>query len=333
MVSKEGYGKLPYPMTLLNALLTKGKVIFTRRYVRQVLPTYLMQKKNKKERIRELLMLGNLTHEQIAIQANTNVAYVTKTKSNLIKEGRLPRLINTRQATQVLEPRSVPSPVDYAVDQMQAIMVKKIMPPTNHPGSLTEKQVGILYSLLNEGFEPAKIIENTGLPPALVEIEYERFQRLKGRDMVSFQRQLFPFIESKGFQDHRMPKLKIGELNAQELASILKAFSFFQLKFGTNFAVDNPYYPLPEGWRRILCKRCGHPIGGILIDCRSGFAKSLENLLTSSPTYSKHCMCDDQFRGFIQDLNQLPFMQLKESAENLQCAVELSDNSDSFNTS
>lgn len=290
-----------------------------------------MQKRSKKEQIADLLRSESLTDEQIALQVGTKASYVTKTKSILRKEGRLIKLPHTAQA---MEPRSISPSVDYFTEQMQAIILKKTLKTgSNYPDSLTEKQVELLYTMLNGNTDPVAIIGTTGFSPAQVEIEFERFQRLKGRNMGEFQRQLLPFMESKGFRDPRLTKMKLGELSADELLNVINKFSLFQLKFGTNFAVDNPYYPLPEGWKRILCKKCGGPVAGVLIDSRSDFGKSIEGLLTASPTHSRHCMCDDQYPQFLRNAHLEDLKQVRLSAENIQYAIESSDNSEAFDRS
>ena len=120
---------------------------------------YRMQKRSKQEQMADLLRSGNLTHEQIALQVNTKVAYVTKTKSILKKEG---RLIDAPQTAHVLVPRLTPSPVDYFAEQMHAMMMKRsVKTDANYPNSLTEKQVELLYTLLNGNTDPVAIIGTT----------------------------------------------------------------------------------------------------------------------------------------------------------------------------
>jgi hypothetical protein len=258
-----------------------------------------MQKRSKKEIIAELLMVGNLTQEQIAFQANTKVAYVTKTKSVLIKEGKLPRLVDARQSTKVLLPPSV----YHAMNRIQGEMMRRnVDTNTINPNPLSEENVKTLYLALESGLPPPAIIASTGLSPALVESEYERFLRFKGLDIAGLQQRLYILMTSKGFTDSRLEVLKEGKMSCDDLFSLVESFSNFQSNAGLQLSVDNPSSVLPEGWKRIICIRCGLPFEGLIVKPTELIGKAFQNYFTRSIQYCKRCSCDptsDKFDKYI----------------------------------
>jgi len=243
-------------------------------------------------------MLGNLTQDQIALQANTKVAYVTKTKSVLIKEGKLPRLVDARQSRIVPLPPSV-----YAMNPMQGEMMRRnVDSNTISPNHLSEENLKTLYLSLGSGLLPPTIIATTGMSPALVESEYGRFLRFKGLDITDLQRRLYSLMTSKGFTDSRLEGLKEGKMSCDDLFSLFESFSNFQSNAGLHLSVDNPSSVLPEGWKRIICIRCGLPFEGLIVKPTELIGKAFQNYFTASIQYCKRCSCDptsDEFDKYI----------------------------------
>lgn len=269
-------------------------------------------------------MLGNLTQEQIALQNNTSVGYVTKTKSGLIKECKLPRLAGARQSAK----GPVPAPVEYALDKMQEkILTRNVDANKTSLNSLSEENRKFLYFMFGAGNHPNVIIASTGLPSELVEIEYQRFLRFKDQDISKLQQALCGLMVSQNFQDKRLEELSKGQLSFDELFSLIGSFSLFRFKMGVQVSVDNRFMPLPEGWKRMICSRCGLPIEGVVIKPTELLGKAFQNILGDSPEYSRRCACDATLAGLAEYIIRIKLE--KEDAERVQQAINSIQNSSS----
>ena len=96
---------------------------------------------------------------------------------------------------------------------------------------------------------------------------------------------------SQDFKDERLDELKTGQMSSDGLVSLIVSFSFFQAKRGVQLSVDNRFLPLPEGWKWMICSRCGVPIEGLIIKPTELLGKAFQNFLTASPEYSRKCSC------------------------------------------
>lgn len=210
---------------------------------------------------------------------------------------------------------SVPPSARHIIDRMQEKMIRGNVDANNvNHSSLSEEKMKSLYLSFVSGFLPSAIIAATGLSSALVEIEYERFLRFKGRDISSFQQQLFLLMTSKGFIDQRLTELRKGELPINELVSLTEVFSKFQFEAGIKRSVEDRFSPLPEGWKRVLCLRCGLPVEGAIIKPTEEMGKAFEYLLTSS-RYARKCSCENTVNTLIGNLCQIENRRGKELAE------------------
>lgn len=286
--------------------------------------TYFMQKKNKKEIIAELLVSGTFSPEQIALKAGTSVEYVTKTKSILKKAGRLPNPIDTRPSSEA----SVPPAVEHTLDQVAEKMRTRNVDSRNVDiQTLSSESRKMLYFQFVSGFHPTAIIATTGLPSEIVESEYKTFLRLKGQDLSHMQRNLFNIMVEQDFKDESLEELKKGQMSLGGLLRLIVSFSVFQFRNGVQQSVDNRFLPLPDGWKRMICSRCGIPIEGLVIKPTELLGQGFENFLTAYPGYSRKCGCYTSLQDLAEYLGTIK--RDKEDAEKLQRALNSTENSDS----
>lgn len=286
--------------------------------------TYHMQKKSKKEIIAELLISGTFSPEQIALKAGTSVEYVTKTKSILKKAGRLPNPIDTRPPSEV----SVPPAVEHTLDQVAEKMRTRHVDLRNvdiHTLSVESRKQ--LYFQFASGFPPTAIIATNGLPSEIVETEYKTFLRLKGQDLSQMQRNLCGMMVIQGFKDESLEELKRGQMSPDGLLRLILLFSFFQFRNGVRKSVDNRYVSLPEGWKRMICSRCGVPIEGLVIKPTELLGKAFENFLTAYPEYSRECKCYTSLGELAEYIGAIK--REKEEAERIQRALNSPESSSS----
>ena len=234
----------------------------------------------------------------------------------------MPKPADARPSSEAL----VPASVEHTLDRMEENMNKRNLDSNNVDiNTLTTESRKKLYLQFGSGFPPTAIIATNGLPSQIVETEYKTFLRLKGQDISELQRKLFNLMVSLDFKDERLEALKKGEMSSDDLLRLIRSFSLFYLKLGVQQSVENRFVPLPEGWKRMICSRCGVPLEGLIIKPTELLGKAFENFLTASPEYSRRCSC----YGSIQELAEyvVTIKLEKENAERIQRALNSTEDS------
>jgi hypothetical protein len=278
-------------------------------------PTYPLTRetKNKKERIWELVSSGMHQPSQIASKVGTSVEYVYKETSRLKKAKRGGGLVIDSSIMQQAKRKDdisivVPGQNSGKLEENNNNLARLTNITTikrdkgyfknyyngNNNGNkyldipaLNPEELKIMYTQFSDGRTPIEVIASFGYHPDTVEIEYQRFLRLRDRDPDALLKRFVDYchtsVKSTGELKLLIDKYHtVGYLTNDEILQLLKSkfmHELSQLTFDTEMA-------LPEGTVRLECSRCKGPVRDVIIDANSDRGKKIIQHL-------KNVLCDN----------------------------------------
>ena len=281
-------------------------------------PTYPLTRetKNKKERIWELVSSGMHQPNQIASIVGTSVEYVYKETSRLKKAKRGGGLVINSSIMQQAKRKDdisivVPGRESGNLEENNNYLARLTNVTTikrdkgyfknyhngNNNGiqyldipALNPEELKIMYTQFSDGRTPIEVIASFGYHPDTVEIEYQRFLRLRDRDPDALLKRLVDYCHTSVKPTEELKLLidryhTVGYLTNDEILQLLKSkfmHELSQLTFDTEMA-------LPEGTVRLECSRCKGPVRDVIIDANSDRGKKviqhLKNVLCDNCVY------------------------------------------------
>jgi len=281
-------------------------------------PTYPLTRetKNKKERIWELVSSGMHQPNQIASIVGTSVEYVYKETSRLKKAKRGGGLVINSSIMQQAKRKDdisivVPGRESGNLDENNNYLARLTNVTTikrdkgyfknyhngNNNGNqyldipaLKQEELKMMYTQFSAGKTPIEVIASLGYHPDTVEIEYQRFLRLRDRDPDALLKRLVDYCHTSVKPTEELKLLidryhTVGYLTNDEILQLLNLkymHELSQLTFDTEMA-------LPEGTVRLECSRCKGPVRDVIIDANSDRGKRviqhLKNVLCDNCVY------------------------------------------------
>jgi len=278
-------------------------------------PTYPLTRetKNKKERIWELVSSGMHQPNQIASMVGTSVEYVYKETSRLKKAKRGGGLVINSSIMQQAKRKDdisivVPGRESGNLEENNNYLARLTNVTTikrdkgyfknylngNKNGNqnldipaLSPEDLKIMYTQFSDGKTPIEVIASFGYHPDTVEIEYQRFLRLRDRDPDALLKRFVDYCHTSVKPTGELKLLidryhTVGYLTNDEILELMKSKfmnELSQLTFNTGMA-------LPEGTVRLECSRCKGPVRDIIVDANSDRGKKVIQHL-------KNVLCDD----------------------------------------
>lgn len=275
-------------------------------------PTYPLTRetKNKKERIWELVSSGKHQPNQIASIVGTSVEYVYKETSRLKKAKRGGGLVINSSIMQQAKRKDdisivVPGRESGNLEDNNNYLARLTNETTikrdkgyfknyrngNNNGNqyldipaLKPEELKMMYTQFNAGKTPIEVIANLGYHPDTVEVEYDRFLRLRDRDPDALLKRLVDYCHTSVKPTGELKLLidryhTVGYLTNDEILQLLNMkymHELSQLTFDTKMA-------LPEGIVRIECSRCKGPVRDVIIDANSDRGKIVIQHLKNVP--------------------------------------------------
>jgi hypothetical protein len=235
-------------------------------------PIYAEEKpNNKKEQIIALLSQGKFSVKDIARIVHT-------TEANVYKEKSKARGLFIRRKTRSDEMVMVAGESDSfaALPSQRLRSVSNNHYPYLNVPDLDADGVKKLYSEFNAGKKPAEIIANNGFHPEVVEKEYQRFLKMKERDIDVFQNKIISDIIKRPSRNTKdlLNKYKTkGFLTESELSKliVIKLREDYEKEIDS-WRFDKTAY-LPRGWSRIRCKVCNEAELEVILNSYSGIGK------------------------------------------------------------
>ena len=281
-------------------------------------PTYPLTRetKNKKERIWELVSSGMHQPNQIASIVGTSVEYVYKETSRLKKAKRGGGLVINSSIMQQAKRKDdisivVPGRESGNLEENNNYLARLTNVTTikrdkgyfknyhngNNNGNqyldiptLKQEELKMMYTQFSAGKTPIEVIASLGYHPDTVEIEYQRFLRLRDRDPDALLKRLVDYCHTSVKPTEELKLLidryhTVGYLTNDEILQLLNLkymHELSQLTFDTKMA-------LPEGTVRLECSRCKGPVRDVIIDANSDRGKKviqhLKNVLCDNCVY------------------------------------------------
>ena len=281
-------------------------------------PTYPLTRetKNKKERIWELVSSGMHQPNQIASIVGTSVEYVYKETSRLKKAKRGGGLVINSSIMQQAKRKDdisivVPGRESGNLEENNNYLARLTNVTTikrdrgyfknyhngNNNGNqyldiptLKQEELKMMYTQFSAGKTPIEVIASLGYHPDTVEIEYQRFLRLRDRDPDALLKRLVDYCHTSVKPTEELKLLIdryhiMGYLTNDEILQLLNLkymHELSRLTFDTGMA-------LPEGTVRLECSRCKGPVRDVIIDANSDRGKKviqhLKNVLCDNCVY------------------------------------------------
>ena len=281
-------------------------------------PTYPLTRetKNKKERIWELVSSGMHQPSQIASMVGTSLEYVYKETSRLKKAKRGGGLVINSSIMQQAKRKDdisivVPGRESGNLEENNNYLARLTNVTTikrdkgyfknyhngNNNGNqyldipaLKQEELKMMYTQFSAGKTPIEVIASLGYHPDTVEIEYQRFLRLRDRDPDALLKRLVDYCHTSVKPTEELKLLIdryhiMGYLTNDEILQLLNLkymHELSQLTFDTKMA-------LPEGTVRLECSRCKGPVRDVIIDANSDRGKKviqhLKNVLCDNCVY------------------------------------------------
>ena len=281
-------------------------------------PTYPLTRetKNKKERIWELVSSGMHQPNQIASIVGTSVEYVYKETSRLKKAKRGGGLVINSSIMQQAKRKDdisivVPGRESGNLEENNNYLARLTNVTTikrdkgyfknyhngNNNGNeyldipaLKPEELKMMYTQFSAGKTPIEVIASLGYHPDTVEIEYQRFLRLRDRDPDALLKRLVDYCHTSVKPTEELKLLidryhTVGYLTNDEILQLLNLkymHELSRLTFDTKMA-------LPEGTVRLECSRCKGPVRDVIIDANSDRGKRviqhLKNVLCDNCVY------------------------------------------------
>jgi hypothetical protein len=275
-------------------------------------PTYPLTRetKNKKERIWELVSSGMHQPNQIASIVGTSVEYVYKETSRLKKAKRGGGLVINSSIMQQAKRKDdlsivVPGRESGNLEENNNYLARLTNVTTikrdkgyfknyhngNNNGNqyldipaLKQKELKMMYTQFSAGKTPIEVIASLGYHPDTVEIEYQRFLRLRDRDPDGLLKRLVDYCHTSVKPTEELKLLidryhTVGYLTNDEILQLLNLkymHELSQLTFDTKMA-------LPEGTVRLECSRCKGPVRDVIVDANSDRGKKVIQHLKNVP--------------------------------------------------
>lgn len=218
------------------------------------------------------------TDPEIAAKVGRDVRYVRKIKC---LHNKSKKLANSSSMTQQEHQQPKAHARDLASTSKQAFGWLQQQPSLSN-----EERIRVWISF-DQGIKPIEVVKATGHPPQLIEYEYGMYLKFKNINSEEIQRKLLEKIGQSMDYVKRLPDdmqkeyslildeyKRRGYLETQQHLRLEQIYERICLLKGKNFVRNLSENP-PDGWSRPLCKICGQPFYGAIVDPSDNMGKSV----------------------------------------------------------
>lgn len=207
--------------------------------------------KTKKELIRELVLSDRpYSADEIANMVHTTKENVWKEKSKMASEGRIMRRTTTKitaerkDDTMLLLPSSSTSSGGQVGSTSKSTARSRSLPLKRTSTSdddhyfrhlnispIDSEGMKLMYKEFNNNKKPVDIIAENGFPPAIVEVEYNRFLRLQNIDIQKLQTFVVGFLKYplEGVESLNEKYKKSLSLTIDDMIEIIKSMINYRM--------------------------------------------------------------------------------------------------------